>query len=121
MTPTEVLSEIQKLPLGDARRVSDELADYLRKEEQTALSAEELERREDEFECYLLAKGVISHIPPRDETDEEFDDFEPIEFEGEPLSEMIIRERRYWRLFIWTAVRWSKDIRLRWIRNSSSS
>lgn len=93
MTPTEVLSEIQKLPLGEARRVADELADYLRKKEQTALSAEELERREDEFERYLLAKGVISHIPPRDETDED-DEFEPVDFEGEPLSEMIIRERR---------------------------
>ena len=57
------------------------------------LSAEELEAREDAFERKLLAEDFISHIPPRDETDEEFDAFEPIEFEGEPLSEMIIRER----------------------------
>jgi len=49
---------------------------------------------EDEFERQLLAKGVISHIPTRDETDEEFDKFEPIEFGGEPLSETIVRERR---------------------------
>jgi hypothetical protein len=41
-----------------------------------------------------LAKSVISHIAKRDETDEEFDDFQPIELEGEPLSETIIRERR---------------------------
>ena len=57
------------------------------------LSKEETEAREDEFERYLLAKGVISHIPPRTMTDEEFDEFEPIELEGEPLSEQIIRER----------------------------
>lgn len=57
------------------------------------LSAEEIEAREDDFEQYLLAKGIINHIPSRTMTDEEFDEFEPIEMEGEPLSEQIIRER----------------------------
>lgn len=56
--------------------------------------AKQSEAQEDEFEGYLLAKGVITHIPARDETDDEFDRFEPIEVEGEPLSESIIRERR---------------------------
>ena len=93
MTPTEVLSEIQKLPLSDARQVANQLTNYLREKEQTVLTDEETERREDEFEQYLLAKGIISNIPTRNETDLD-DDFEPIEFEGEPLSEMIIRERR---------------------------
>lgn len=93
MTPAEVISEIQKLPLSAARQVARQLTDYLREQEQVALTDEEIERREDEFEQYLLAKGVISHIPPRNETDED-DNFELIEFEGEPLSEMIIRERR---------------------------
>ena len=94
MTPTEVLSEIQKLPLNDVRRVADQLTDYLREQEQTQPSDEESERLEDEFERYLLAKGVASHVATRDETDEEFDAFEMIEVEGEPLSETIIRERR---------------------------
>jgi len=57
------------------------------------LSVEEIEAREDDFERKLLAEGFISSIPTRNETDEEFDSFEPIEFEDEPLSEMIIRER----------------------------
>ncbi len=35
----------------------------------------------------------ISDIPTRNETDED-DEFAPLEFAGEPLSEMIIRERR---------------------------
>jgi hypothetical protein len=94
MTPTEVLSEIQKLPLSDARQVANQLTSYLREKEQGSETAEEMERREDEFERYLLAKGVVSHIATRDETDEEFDAFEMIEVEGEPLSETIIRERR---------------------------
>ena len=93
MTPTEVINEIQKLPLSDARQVVNQLTNYLRQQEQANLTEEETERREDEFEQYLLVKGIISQIPTRDETDED-DDFEPIEFEGEPLSEMIIRERR---------------------------
>ncbi len=93
MTPTEVLSEIQKLPLSDARQVAHQLTNYLR-EKESIIARDEAERREDEFERYLLAKGVVSHIATRDETDEEFDAFEMIEVEGEPLSETIIRERR---------------------------
>ena len=61
--------------------------------EEINISDKEMEMREDEFARQLLAEGFISHIPLRDETDED-DDFEPIEFEGEPLSEQIIRERR---------------------------
>ena len=93
MTPTEVLSEIQKLPLNDVRQVAHKVTNYLREQEQARLTAEQIEAREDEFERYLLAKGIISDIPTRNETDED-DEFEPIEFAGEPLSEMIIRERR---------------------------
>jgi hypothetical protein len=94
MTPIEVLSEIQKMSLNEVREVAEQLSNYLREQEKAALAAEQTEAREDEFERYLLAKGVISHIPIRDETDNEFDTFEPIEIEGEPLSETIIRERR---------------------------
>lgn len=93
MTPTEVLSEIQKLPLNDVRQVADKVTNYLREQEHARLVAEDIEAREDEFERYLLSKGIISDIPLRDETDED-DDFEPIMFEGEPLSEMVVRERR---------------------------
>lgn len=91
MTPAEVLSEIQKLPLSDARQVANRLNGYLRQQEQVALSDDELERREDEFEQHLLAKGINSSISTRDETDEA-DNFKPIKFEGEPLSEMMIDE-----------------------------
>ncbi len=94
MTPTEVLNEIQKLPLSDAQQVANQLTNYLREKEQATLTDEEAERREDEFERYLLTKGVASHIATRNETDEEFDAFEMIKVEGEPLSETIIRERR---------------------------
>ena len=94
MTPTDLLIEIRKLSLDEAREVGKRLEKYLRERERAALATEETETREDEFERQLLAKGVVSHIPNRDETDAEFDKFEPIEVKGEPLSETIIRERR---------------------------
>ena len=94
MTPNEVLSEIQKLPLSDARKVADQLTDYLREKDQRGQPGGDSERREDEFERYLLDKGVASHIAAGAETDEQCDACERIEVEGEPLSETIIRERR---------------------------
>lgn len=48
----------------------------------------------EEYEKYLLAKGIISHIPTRQPPSPEREAFKPIEVEGEPLSETIIRERR---------------------------
>jgi hypothetical protein len=94
MTTTEVLTEIKKLPLDEARRVANQLEDYLRESEQATVENEETEERENEFERYLLANGIVSSIATRDDTDEEFDAFELIDVEGEPLSETIIRERR---------------------------
>ncbi len=94
MTPAEILGEIRKMTLNEAREIVEQLINYLREQEKAKLAMEEIEAREDEFERYLLAKGVISQIPTRDESDEEFDAFEPIAVEGESLSETIIRERR---------------------------
>jgi hypothetical protein len=93
MTPTELLSEIQKLPLSDVQTVADEVSDYLRQHREIS-DTDDVELKEDEFERYLLATGLASHIATRGETDEEFDSFELINVEGEPLSETIIRERR---------------------------
>lgn len=83
MTPLEILNEIFKLQPGDRRIVEDTLANDATKPLTT----------EDEFIQLLLADGVISSIPSL-EDDPEFDEYEPIVVEGEPLSEMIIRERR---------------------------
>jgi hypothetical protein len=93
MIPPELLKEIEKLALPEVKELAERLTNYLREQERTALSTKENEDREDEFERYLLAKGVINEIPSRDERDDEFDAFEPIEVQGEPLSETIIRER----------------------------
>lgn len=94
MSTTDPLNETQKFTIDEASEVVERLEEHLRKREGTALAIQAKEDREDEFERQLLAKGVISHIPSRDETDDEFDRFEPIEVGGEPLSETIVRERR---------------------------
>ena len=42
----------------------------------------------------LFAEGIIGNIPDLSKWTDEDEDWEPIEVLGEPLSEMIIRERR---------------------------
>ena len=83
MTTTEILNEIYKLPATKRNEIKVRLLDD--KESITQIS-------EEEFLQKLMAEGFISDIP-EGMTDEE-DDFEPIDFEGEPVSETIIRERR---------------------------
>jgi len=87
MTTTEILNEIQKLPLVEQKLLKDEL---LKDSESNGRTQPQIS--EEEFLQKLLATGFISEIP-EGMTDEE-DDFEPVEFEGEPVSETIIRERR---------------------------
>lgn len=81
MTPQEIIKEIYKLPPLEQTEIKKSL-----------LENDKPQMTEEEFAEYLLAKGVIRKIP-KGITEEE-DDFEPIEVEGEPLSETIIRERR---------------------------
>lgn len=90
MTPSEILHEIRQLPLPEQTKIKKTLLED--SDTNTVFEERKPKITEEEFLHYLLAKGVISEIP-EGLTDEE-DDFEPIEFEGEPLSEMIIRERR---------------------------
>ncbi len=83
----KVLEEVKSLAPEDQVKVR-ELLDSLLPPKKNPPSREE-------YEQYLLAKGVISHIPTRTgKRPEELKDFKPIEVEGEPLSETIIRERR---------------------------
>ncbi len=51
---------------------------------------------ESEFAEYLAAKGIVTLPQPlsAEELAADDDDWEPIEVTGEPLSQMIIRERR---------------------------
>ena len=59
MTPNEVLSEIQKLPLNDVRQVADKISDYLREQEQSALTAKEIEAQEDKAQEHPVVSKTI--------------------------------------------------------------
>lgn len=84
MTTTEILNEIYKLPQNEQTNIKKSLLE--RTETTNEVSKQELWQS-------LFDEGLITHIPSGI-SDEEEDDFEPIEIEGEPISETIIRERR---------------------------
>lgn len=90
MSTQELLAEIRKLPLEEQQRLLADLSSDMT--EQTLPPREPIS--EDEVERILLAKGIISSIPDLSAYTDDDEDFEPIEVEGEPLSETIIRERR---------------------------
>ena len=87
MSAQELLAEIQKLPPAEQRRLLEVL-------KQDAMTKSELRPiTVDEVEQILLAKGIISEIPPLADYTDEDENFEPIEVPGKPLSETIIEER----------------------------
>lgn len=86
MTPQEIINEIYKLPLPEQEKIAETVLKNREKVEEF-----KPEMTEEQFVQYLFEKGLIRSIP-EGMTDEE-DDFEPIEIEGEPISETIIRER----------------------------
>lgn len=88
MTTTEVLSEIQKMPLTEKRQVFQKLNEQLDQAEQTDLNA-----KEKKFVNGLRQKGLVTEIPLRLPDDELRRNFKRIEVKGEPLSETIIKER----------------------------
>ncbi len=88
MTTTEILSEIQKLPLTEQRAVFHKLKDKLDQVGQADLKAQERK-----LINAMRQKGLITEIPLRMPDDEVRRNFKRIEIKGEPLSETIIKER----------------------------
>lgn len=83
MTTAEILNEIYKLPPAEQTSIKESLLE--KTEQPDEVSKQELWQK-------LFEEGLITHIPSG--ISDEEDDFEPIEIEGEPISETIIRERR---------------------------
>lgn len=84
MTQREIINQARKLSVRQQREIVQTLSQSLEETSDDAPS-------EAEIAEILLAKGIISRIPSHWNDGE---DFEPIEIEGEPLSETISRERR---------------------------
>ncbi len=84
-TLEKIIEEVRVLPpeeLRQVRKVVDSLLSESAKPKMT----------EEEFAHYLAAKGIISL--PEESAEDDDDDWEPIEVTGQPLSEMIIEDRR---------------------------
>lgn len=80
--------------IQEAKELNPDELRQLRALVDSLLSESEPTMTEDEFEDYLAAKGVIAPVNRSDETTGEFDQYQPVEVSGKPLSEMIIEERR---------------------------
>ena len=89
MSTQELLAEIRKLPIEEQRRLLDALTHSLSEQ-----AAPRRQLSDAEVGQTLLAKGVISEIPPRRPDAAMRRDFKPVEVKGQPISETIIEERR---------------------------
>lgn len=80
--------EFQQLSVEDLRQVRQLLDSILEKKESKPTMTEE------EFLKEMEAEGFIGKVPPPITDFSHYENYEPITVTGEPLSEMIIRERR---------------------------
>ena len=88
MTPTEVLNEIQKLPLAEKQKLFLELNKQLNQTENNDLKTKEIK-----FVEGLKQKGLVTEMPLCLADDEFRRSFTRIEVKGESLSETLIKER----------------------------
>lgn len=88
MTPTEVLNEINKMPLVKKRELLEKLNREIKEAEEIPLA-----NREKSFLENLRRKGMLNDLPQQVSDDNIRQSFKRVEIKGEPLSETIIRER----------------------------
>jgi hypothetical protein len=82
MTPQEIIKEIQKLPSVERKEILDTLSEEISDDADEDLRVQKA----------LFDAGLLREI--RTARSGKVADFKPIEIEGEPLSETIMRERR---------------------------
>ena len=86
ITAQEIISTVQTLPVSVQEEIVRTLQQNLQKHHSSPAPDE------DEIERILLAKNLISEIPPRLK-DKEEENFQPVKISGKPLSETILEER----------------------------
>ena len=86
MTTQEIVKTVQELPFEKRREVLEVLQNEINSSKQSPPSEEEVQR-------ILFERGVIVNIPNIFDYTDADDDFEPIEINGQPLSETVIKER----------------------------
>ena len=86
-TVERVLEELKALTPSEQRQVHTLLNSLLETHAHPQAT-------ENEFHHMLLQKGIITNIPNPAEDADEDDEFEPVEVQGQPLTETVIEERR---------------------------
>ena len=86
MTIAEILDQIHRLPVDQQRVLTRKLL-----EEVGTTPQADTQFTQDEFDRMLMQDGLLVNWPV-DDNDEE--DFDPVEFVGQPISQTIIDERR---------------------------
>ena len=82
----QVFKQVKSLSLDEQKQLREML--------NTLLVETEPQMTEEEFERKLLEKGIISRIPPRIRDEAFYQNRQPVDVEGKPVSEIIIEERR---------------------------
>jgi hypothetical protein len=88
VTIEQIENEVKQLSDEDLRKVRELVDSLLEKRESKPKMSEE------EFLKELEAEGFIGKVPPPITDFSRYDNYKPVTVTGEPISEMIIRERR---------------------------
>jgi hypothetical protein len=88
-TVEQVSDQVQMLSVKDLRKVRKLVDSLLVKKEEAKPTM-----TEEEFVQHLYEKGIIGKPPPPITDFSHYDNYKPVTVTGEPISEMIIRERR---------------------------
>lgn len=87
-TVEQIENEVKQLSREDLRKVQELVESLLKTEEMKPKMSEE------EFEKHLAEEGFITEYKPPVTDFSSYENYKPVTVTGEPISEMIIRERR---------------------------
>ena len=88
VTVEQIENEVKQLSREDLRKVQGLIDSLLEKKEA------KLTMTEEEFEKHLAEEGFITEYKPPITDFSSYENYKPVTVTGEPISEMIIRERR---------------------------
>jgi len=88
--PNPALDQVVEAVKALTREEQQQLREWLCNE----LAMPQIPPTEEEFEQELMSVGLLSKVRPHMTDSASQEDFEPITIQGQPLSEMIIEERR---------------------------
>lgn len=88
-TIEKIKSEVERLSEDDLQTVHDLVNTLLEKRKEARPKM-----TEEEFAKHLYEKGIIGKPPPPITDFSHYENYEPVEVKGKPVSETIIEERR---------------------------